>query len=176
MTIAIHPSASEKAAPAAPLALLLLLLAAVSLQARAQSSPLPDAPHPFTRSGLPSFIEAEPIIQCDAAATQSTQTPAPLAAQSDAPQLTMFPHSDTARYWISGQTNTIFQGKPGFHSPYQGPNSLDNASEYKTSLVETLYLGYQPHRNLRYNTDLLIDKVKSLDQRGFVFRRVVEAV
>ena len=81
------------------------------------------------------------------------------------PALTMFPHSDTTRYWISGQSNTIFQGKPGFHSQYQGSNSLDSAGEYKTSLVETLYLGLQPHRNLRYNTDLLLD-VESAGGRG----------
>ena len=77
----------------------------------------------------------------------------------------MFPHSNTTRYWVSGQSNTIFQGKPGFHAPYQGPNSLDNAPEYKTSLVETLFLGYQPHRNLRYNTDLLLD-LESAGGRG----------
>ncbi len=77
----------------------------------------------------------------------------------------MFPHSATAPWWISGQVNVIFQGKPGFHSPYQGPNSLDNASEYKTSMVETLFLGWQPHRNLRYNTDLLLD-LESAGGRG----------
>ncbi|HEY1808926.1 MAG TPA: carbohydrate porin [Acidobacteriaceae bacterium] len=77
----------------------------------------------------------------------------------------MFPHSPTAPWWISGQANVIFQGKPGFHSPYQGPNSLDNASEYKASLVETLFLGWQPHRSLRYNTDLLLD-LESAGGRG----------
>jgi len=89
----------------------------------------------------------------------------PAATPADAPQLTMFPHSDRTRYWISGQTNTIFQAKPGFHAPYQGPNSFDNAPEYKTSLVETLYLGYQPHHDLRYNTDLLLD-LESAGGRG----------
>ena len=157
MTIAIHPSAPGKAASLAPIALLLSLLFAVSPQTRAQSSALPDEPRPVTGSRLLGLIEAEAIIQSDGPAAQSTQIPAPPAAQADAPQLTMFPHSDTARYWISGQTNTIFQGKPGFHSPYQGANSLDNAAEYKTSLVETLFLGYQPHHNLRFNTDLLLD-------------------
>lgn len=69
----------------------------------------------------------------------------------------MLPHSQTAPYWISGQLNVIYQGKPGFHSLYQGPNSFDNAPEYKTSILDTLYLGYQPHRNLRYNTDFIVD-------------------
>jgi high affinity Mn2+ porin len=77
----------------------------------------------------------------------------------------MFPHSATARYWITGQANVIFQAKPGFHSPYQDRNSLDNAGEYKTSMVETLFLGLQPHRNLRYNTDLVLD-LESAGGRG----------
>ena len=77
----------------------------------------------------------------------------------------MFPHSSTAPWWISGQANVIFQGKPGFHSAYQGPNSLDNAAEYKTSIVDTLFLGWQPHHNRRYNTDLLLD-LESAGGRG----------
>ena len=73
------------------------------------------------------------------------------------PEVTMFPHSDTAPYWISGQLNVIYQANPGFHSPYQGPNSFHNAPEYKTSILDTLFLGFQPHRNLRYNTDFIVD-------------------
>ena len=120
-------------------------------QSRRSSAALPDSPAPA------SYLLRQP-----APAPQSQPTPAshptdPGTPADAAPDLTMFPHSQTARWWMSGQTNTIFQAKPGFHSPYQGPNSLDNAGEYKTSLVETLYLGYQPHRNLRYNTDLLLD-------------------
>ena len=69
----------------------------------------------------------------------------------------MFPHSDSARYWISGQINIISQGKPGFHSPYRGPNSLDSAPEDATSLLDTLFLGWQAIRNPRYETDLLLD-------------------
>ncbi|HEX4036590.1 MAG TPA: carbohydrate porin [Acidobacteriaceae bacterium] len=110
------------------------------------------------------MIPAVPIDQHpNNAATAIARHPSP--EQPPAPQLTMFPHSQTARYWISGQANTIFQAKPGFHSPCQGPNSFDNAPEYKTSLVETLFLGYQPHRNLRYNTDLLLD-LESAGGRG----------
>ena len=122
------------------------------------SSSLPSAPAP--RVGVSVPMEA---AQTDQQRQPSpAETPAP---PSDAPAMTMFPHSDSTRYWISGQANVIFQGKPGFHSPYQGPNSLDSAEEYKTSLVETLYLGFQPHRNLRYNTDFLVD-VESAGGRG----------
>ncbi|MFP5227972.1 MAG: carbohydrate porin [Acidobacteriota bacterium] len=130
---------------------------------------LPETPLPVARwgSGVAPFIAASGGAEAEAKPGESgpqDQT-SPEAQPAGDTQLTMFPHSETARYWISGQSNTIFQGKPGFHSPYQGANSLDNAGEYKTSLVETLYLGWQPHRNRRYNTDLLLD-VESAGGRG----------
>jgi hypothetical protein len=147
-----------------------LLLAAVAPRVSAQSSALPDAPAPILQpeaeleAALSTAARTPALnaLQKPGAASQSpwafaAQPQQPVAPTADDPDVTMFPHSQTARYWVSGQTNTIFQAKPGFHSPYQGPNSLDNAPEYKTSLVETLFLGYQPHRNLRYSTDLLVD-------------------
>ncbi|HTU49227.1 MAG TPA: carbohydrate porin [Acidobacteriaceae bacterium] len=73
-------------------------------------------------------------------------------------QLTFFPHSDTARYWISGQANSIFQMHGNFHSPYQGPNSFTAPFQYKASEVGTLYLGYQLNKNPRYETDVLYDE------------------
>ena len=132
----------------------LLAVAATS----AFSQVLPNAPTPpISAESLAAGAPQKPV----SAQQPSAQQP---ALQSD-PQLTMFRHSQTAPYWISGQANVIFQGKPGFHSPYQGPNSLDNAQEYKTSMVETLYVGYQPHRHLRYNTDFLLD-LESAGGRG----------
>jgi len=71
--------------------------------------------------------------------------------------LTMFPHSDTALYWVSGQANSILQVHGHFHSPYQGANSLIDDVETKASEVATLYLGYQWHANTRYNTDFIVD-------------------
>ena len=79
--------------------------------------------------------------------------------------LTMFPHSDTARYWISGQANSILQMHGHFHSPYQGTNSLIDDFEAKASEVTTLYLGYQLWPNTRYNTDLIVD-VENAGGRG----------
>lgn len=87
---------------------------------------------------------------------------------------TMFPHSLTSPWLLSGQTNIIFQAHPGFHSPYQGPNSFRNGGEYKTSLLGTLYLGYQLERlrggepstrSKRYNTDAILD-LESSGGRG----------
>lgn len=69
----------------------------------------------------------------------------------------MFPHSESAPYFIAGQANIIFQAHGPFHSPYDGPNSLQSRGEYKTSLVGTLFLGLQLHRNLRYATDAIVD-------------------
>ncbi|HXB62050.1 MAG TPA: carbohydrate porin [Acidobacteriaceae bacterium] len=81
----------------------------------------------------------------------------PTATAADASP-TVFPHHDADRWYIGGQANIIFQAHGPFHSPYQGANSLLPRGEYKTSLLGTLYLGLQPHRNLRYNTDLIYDE------------------
>ena len=81
------------------------------------------------------------------------------------PVLTMFPHSDTTPWYVAGQANIIFQAHPAFHSPYQGQNSLSNAGEYKTSLLGTVFLGYQPFKTTRYNTDLIFD-IESSGGRG----------
>jgi high affinity Mn2+ porin len=83
----------------------------------------------------------------------------------DDPQLTMFPHSEGGRYWLSGQANVIFQGRLPFHSPYEGPNSFRNSAEYKVSMVGTLYTAMRPTRSIRYNTDLIFD-LESAGGRG----------
>lgn len=75
------------------------------------------------------------------------------------PAPTIFPHSQTSRFYIAGQSNTILQAHGPFHSPYSGPNSLLSRGEYKVSLIETLYLGAEllrdPHRHLEllYNEE-----------------------
>lgn len=104
------------------------------------------------------------------ARAQQPQSPQPGSSdQSEPPQkaapATMFPHPDNARYLLSGQANIIFQGHPGFHSPYSGPNSMLARGEYKTSLLGTLYTGLQLHRNTRFNTDVIFD-LESSGGRG----------
>ncbi len=79
------------------------------------------------------------------------------AAPANGPMLTMAPHTESGRYWVSGQANSIFQMHGHFHSPYEGANSLRDTFETKASEVATLYLGYQLHPNGRYNTDLIVD-------------------
>ncbi len=82
-----------------------------------------------------------------------------------APVLTTFPHTENARYWVSGQANIIFQGRVPFHSPYQGPNSFRNSAEYKTSMLGTLYTALRRNHSIRYNTDFIFD-LESAAGRG----------
>ena len=116
---------------------------------------LPSAPEPQQREILPSrdFV-FDDDLQKDSGGAEPSDSK---RGVSDDPTVTMLPHSETAPWWISGQSNIIFQAHPSFHSPYQGQNSFHGAGEYKTSLVGTLFLGYQPHHNTRYNTDFIVD-------------------
>jgi high affinity Mn2+ porin len=74
---------------------------------------------------------------------QVEQQAAPATENSDADSLTLFPHSETSRYWISGQGNVIFQWHPAFHAAYTGPNSLTPEAQSATTHVLTLYTGYE---------------------------------
>ena len=78
--------------------------------------------------------------------------------RQDAPVVSMFRHPDDPIYWISGQANIIFQGRPAFHSSYEGVNSFRNSAEYKTSMVGTLFLAARRNRSIRYNTDFIYDE------------------
>ncbi len=90
---------------------------------------------------------------------QHNQAPATGAPQESSPaaSVTMFPHTEASRYFMSGQANIIFQAHPPFHSLYEDANSFLSRGEYKTSLVGTLYLGMQLRRDPRTSTDLLAD-------------------
>jgi high affinity Mn2+ porin len=54
---------------------------------------------------------------------------------------TVFAHSETLPWWVSGQVNSIFQWHPSFHAQYSGANSFEHASEQADSEVATLYTG-----------------------------------
>ena len=77
--------------------------------------------------------------------TQSASGPAQEQPEDKTDQglTTIFPHSETSRWWISGQANVIFQAHPGFTAKYSGPHSLDSTAELATSSVTTLYTGYE---------------------------------
>jgi len=51
-------------------------------------------------------------------------------------------HSD-APWWASGQINTILQAQPGFHSPYEGPNSFSPDDHAQISVVASIFTGYE---------------------------------
>lgn len=93
----------------------------------------------------------QPSSQTTTQAPQQTDvpqgTPAPPAASTDdsadSDSLTLFPHSETSRYWISGQANIVLQWHGAFPAKYTGPNSLRPVAENGTSKVYTLYLGYE---------------------------------
>ena len=72
------------------------------------------------------------------------------AAASASPQdepasdpVTLFPHPDTGRYWISGQANVVFQWHPSFSAQYTGTNSLTPGAQSATTHILTLYTGYE---------------------------------
>jgi len=80
--------------------------------------------------------------------TAQTSTPssdqAPTSSSSnDSDPLTVFPHSETSRYWISGQANIVFQWHPTFPAQYTGTNSLTPWAQSATTHVLTLYTGYE---------------------------------
>ena len=106
---------------------------------------------------------AFPFLLC--AQQQPPAAPQPGADSHEqaapAARLTMFPHPDGQRWLMSGQANIIFQAHPGFHSPYEGTNSLLPRGEYKTSMVGTLFLGYQLVTNPRWATEAIYDEESS---------------
>ena len=142
---------------------------------------LPSAPEPQCQAAIdgvepaqaqrPFSLPAAYLIHLELAgsgidsATEGGSGGAGPAPPPEAETLTMFPHSNTARYWVSGQANSIFQMHGHFHSPYEGANSLIDDFETKASEVTTLYLGYQWHPNTRYNTDFIVD-VENTGGRG----------
>jgi high affinity Mn2+ porin len=76
-----------------------------------------------------------------------------LSSGSSDPRMTVFPHSDTGRYWISGQANIILQWHPEFPAKYSGKNSLRARAENAASKLYTLYLGYE----LTPTTEVFLD-------------------
>ena len=105
---------------------------------------LPDAPFPLDSSdrgplapnGAPENSNAVP---------QFRQT---IQDQSDDQENpAMFSnHLFAGRFWLSGQSNTIFQAHTPFHSPYSGPNSFVGYGESATSFANTLYTGARLRR------------------------------
>jgi high affinity Mn2+ porin len=94
---------------------------------------------------LAGAVSREAFAQSPQEQRQTGQAPpsSEPANQDQDPSVTMFPHSESSRFWISGQANFISQWHPGFHSPYQGPNSLSPEAQDATSRVLTLLTGVE---------------------------------
>jgi high affinity Mn2+ porin len=126
----------------------------------AASDRLPAAPEPRLFAGN-GFLQQENLRpDSNLLAPADAPEPAP-----EPPSVTVFPHAEDARYWISGQANIIFQGRIPFHALYQGPNSFRNSAEYKTSMLGTLYTALRRNQSTRYNTDFIFD-LESAGGRG----------
>jgi high affinity Mn2+ porin len=64
------------------------------------------------------------------------------AGAAHADDLYLVDHPD-AKWWVSGQINSILQAQPGFHSPYAGDNSLQPDDHAQISYVATVFAGYE---------------------------------
>jgi hypothetical protein len=86
-----------------------------------------------------------PIALALAACAQDTppvEQPQPAAPTTQTPD-TFFEHSQTAKWWVSGQANFIFQANGSFYAQYSGPNSFKNVPENALSRVLTLFTAYE---------------------------------
>jgi high affinity Mn2+ porin len=111
---------------------------------------------------LAASLEGQDAATTPSPAAQDAQTqqpnapsnaPRPPDSSPDSDPLTLFPHSETSRYWISGQANIVLQWHGAFPAKYSGPNSLRPIAENGTSKVYTLYLGYE----LTPTTEVFLD-------------------
>jgi high affinity Mn2+ porin len=120
-----------------------LLLAVASTQtARAQSVEQPPALTSQNQDQDQQPITTNPDSSAQGAPSPTQNEP-----------VTLFPHLQTDRLWLSGQANIISQWHPAFHSPYQGPNSLSPEAQDASSRVLTLFTGLR----LTDTTEFLCD-------------------
>jgi hypothetical protein len=142
---------------------LLLCLHPVGAQSVAA---LPNAPSPQKPAmRLSDAFRSNELAGFQSEASSSSGSSNEEPAPTEASNVTVFPHPDNTRYYLGGQANSIGQVNARFHSPYQGTNSFLPDVEPKVSLVGTFYSAYQPHRNLRYNTDFIVN-IESAGGRG----------
>ncbi len=99
-------------------------------------------------------VENSPPQQTQAPQQAKDEQTPPAADDSASDDvLSLFPHSESSRYWISGQANIVFEWHPSFPAKYSGPNSFRSVAESATSRVLTLYLGYE----LTSTTEVYLD-------------------
>lgn len=113
----------------------------------------------WAKSGARFFL-LQAIVLCALTPmpAQDTSAQSPSASPADSPSgaddpVTLFPHAESTRYWISGQANIVFQWHPTFSAKYSGPNSLTPQAQGATTHILTLFTGYQ----LTHTTEVLAD-------------------
>jgi len=72
----------------------------------------------------------------------------------DSDPVTLFPHSESSRWYVGGEMNFIGQWHPSFPAKYSGPQSLDANAEGALSRLFTLYTGLELTRNVELLFDL----------------------
>lgn len=92
------------------------------------------------------------IALLSASVAAQSDNPSPDPGEAD-PRATFFEHSNTSKWWFSGQVNIVFQAHGDFYANYSGTNSLHNKAEHATSRVLTFFTGYA----FNPNTALYLD-------------------
>lgn len=150
---------SNSLAMSRPLLAGVLWLSAALAGAQVSAS-LPSAPEPqgLHTAQMATRVAGPPLRNGDAeqahpqansepergsAESQTTGTEPGSEDAGSADPEAIFPHTDSGRYWISGQTNVILQWHGAFYAQYSGPNSLTNWAQSATTHVLTLYTGYE---------------------------------
>ncbi len=154
---------SSRALPGFARSLLVATVVAISARGQLLLAQLPSAPLP--QNGRAEVFQPTPQPTAEGQKGGGADGAKAPAAADEATLMTMFPHPEGRRYWISGQANIIFQGRIPFHSPYEGTNSFRNSAEYKTSMVGTLYTGLRLTNSDRYATEGILD-IESAAGRG----------
>jgi len=99
--------------------------------------------------GVPALnaVFAVFLLHAVAGCAQDNSSQEPQPAPDPNQHATFFEHSQTTRWWVSGQANIVFQAHGDFYAQYSGPNSLKNHREHATSRVVTLFTGFEftPH-------------------------------
>jgi high affinity Mn2+ porin len=103
------------------------------------------------------FLCAPAAVGQAAPQTQPPEGPATTAPADPPPDDSteaMFPHFHSTRFWLSGQSNFIFQTHTDFPALYSGPHSLSDRYEKATSRVLTLYTGARVNNSLEFIVDV----------------------
>ncbi|HTD57128.1 MAG TPA: carbohydrate porin [Silvibacterium sp.] len=114
--------------------------------------PVPRNHPPLAPNGGPEGSNAVPQLR-QTIADQSDDQENPAMFRS---------HLIARRFWISGQSNFIFQAHTPFHSPYSGPNSFHGYGESAASVANTVYLGVRPLRFSEVSASLDVEDGRGL--------------